>query len=83
VASSCGVCRHEHRAEIDAAILRGDLRLRIARRHALSQGQVEAHATKHLPTIWERCQVCARQMFGGSRCLEHNPTPELRQAMTR
>ncbi len=26
------------------------------------------------------CMACMDQMFGGRRCFEHNPTPEMRDA---
>ena len=29
--------------------------------------------------MWE-CPVCIKQMVGGPRCAEHNPTPEQRAA---
>jgi hypothetical protein len=79
--STCGACRHPQHKALDEAVMRGDLRLKIARRFSLSQNQVESHATRHLPTLWERCRACAQQMFTGERCYEHNPTPELRAAM--
>ena len=35
---------------------------------------------KRVVTIWERCKVCADQMYGGPRCLDHNPTVEMKEA---
>lgn len=39
------------------------------------------NTTRTNTTIWDRCSVCVNQMFGGERCLVHNPTPELRAAL--
>lgn len=35
--------------------------------------------SQRVVTIWELCKVCADQMYGGPRCYEHNPTPEMRE----
>jgi len=31
--------------------------------------------SKRVLRIWERCRVCALQMVGGPRCMEHNAYP--------
>lgn len=78
--SRCEVCKHPQSSDINRAILAGDLRQPIARRFRLAYRVVERHTAQHLPTLWERCHVCAVQVVGGPRCGQHNPTPEEREA---
>lgn len=38
------------------------------------------HAREPAQPIWTTCRKCCDQMFGGPRCYDHNPTPEMREA---
>lgn len=50
---------------------------RVERLIAFDCGDVVPEAAaRRARSIWERCRVCADQMFGGPRCYDHNPTPE-------
>jgi hypothetical protein len=77
---NCGVCRHPLRAEIEALVADGiGSTALIMRRYHLTRAVVRYHLAKHFTTLWERCKVCADQVYGGPRCNRHNPDPDERE----
>jgi len=44
--------------------------------------RVDRRASKRDLSIWEKCRICADQMFGGPLCFTHNPTVEQRATTT-
>jgi hypothetical protein len=66
---SCAACRHPQRAELEAALRRGDSFRQVAQTYQLALVTIHRHAHQHVPEIAKaRAQRQVRQ--GTRRCVD-------------